>query len=314
MKTIWLIICLPVALLSCSRDADDAADTPGPAIGFTTEINAGDTRGLVADLAHLQTTGFAVSAYPTGATPWSEAKSYATPTLMHNTPVTYSSGSWTYTAPAKYWPVNNGKVTFFAWNVPGITVSGNSVTGAPILTYRVGISSADQRDLMTGVLVDKTASGGNVKFAFRHVLARIGFAAKLDKQYPNETVTVTSLIVGYTNAVKSKGTYTFGDTDNAEGMWELDNTPMSGDINGLMSNPKELNNDNPPKATPLNDPDKYLMLMPQTVAAGAIKMTVEWTVTSGGITITASATYDLPEEQTWLPGKYYEYVLTIKAY
>jgi hypothetical protein len=313
MKTIWLIICLPVALLSCSRDADDAADTPGPAIGFTTEINAGDTRGSVADLANLQTTGFWVSAYPTGATPWSEAKSYATPTLMYNQKVTYSGGSWTYAAPAKYWPVNNnGKVTFFAWNMSGITVSGNSVTGAPTLTYSVSPFSASQRDLMTGVLVDETAAGGNVKFAFRHVLARIGFAAKLDKHYPDETVTVTSLKVGYANkAVKSKGDYTFGDADNAEGTWTLDTTSMINEGYSLISNPKELNNDDPPKATPLNDPDKYLMLLPQTVAAKAINMTVEWTVTSGEEITT---TYYLPEQTTWELGKYYEYVLTIKPY
>jgi hypothetical protein len=226
---------------------------------------------------------------------------------MYNQAVTWSDTKWTY-APVKYWPglvdgTNYGRVTFFAWSAgTGATLSGNTLPGTPTLTYTVPDANASQKDLVTGMLVDKTASG-DVKFTFKHVLSRIGFAARLAEQYPAATVKVTSLKVKYAaNTVESKATYTFGDGDDADGTWTF---PTAGNV--YMSHAGDevvnaagetLDNDATPQTTPLNDAGKYLMLLPQSVNDDELTVEMAYTITTGGQPVNYTTAIPLPAV-TW---------------
>jgi hypothetical protein len=198
------------------------------------------------------------------------------------------------------------------------------------LTVTVPNAQASQKDLVTGVAVDKTVSGGPVKFEFKHVLSRIGFKAKLDKQYPNTTVTIKSLKVKYnTDAVEGKGVYTFGDADGAAGTWTssspkafMSNADAAGDeVVADPTNGVPLNNDVSPTVTRVNGDDNYLMLLPQgNVEDGDVIVDVYWTVettdskVAGGKAVTENKhTVELsaPDNKTWELGKSYYYELNV---
>jgi hypothetical protein len=138
--------------------------------------------------ANLQTTGFGVFAYNTGASDYG-ATGYSTmattgetpnwtPNFMWNQQVTYSSG-WVYT-PLKYWPNGidtNGasqatvqKLSFFAYapyvasgsGETGITaLSANNVNGDPKVTYALSGSGNDV-DLLWGTTSTNGATVGGV--------------------------------------------------------------------------------------------------------------------------------------------------------
>jgi uncharacterized protein (TIGR02145 family) len=310
---------LSLLLLSCADEADTNGNVTG-AVGFhTADVHPqGDpTRAGVVCLNSLQTSGFRVSAYPTGTGLWASVMTLTYPDIMCDQPVTWGGSAWEY-APAAYWPdivsgTDYGKVTFFAWNGgTGATVSGN-VTGTPTLTYTVPDAPGDQKDLVTDVVTDQTVetNGGIVPFTFGHVLSRIGFKAKLDKEYPGKTVRITSLIVNYGyNKVESKGVYTFGATTHAVGGWTPPATKVYMDNAGyaVLSAAVELDNTATPQSVDLTDNarNNYLMLLPQDVDQGDITIAVTWTVDGAQ----KSQTIPLPK-QTWLPGKCYDYVLKV---
>jgi hypothetical protein len=237
---------------------------------------------------------------------------------MYNQLVEWSGSAWSYT-PLKYWPDrmeyggNYGLVTFFAWNDgTGATISPDNVSGAPKLTYTVPNNHSEQEDLVADACIDKDVTGGPVNLAFNHILSRIGFTARLAEHYPGTTVKVTSLTVKYTaNTVKSSGVYLFGDADHATGSWEPPTTDTYMTHAGDEVTPEDgvvLNNYDPtPLDTRLNANTAYLMLLPQTIPAGAVKIEVMWRVDNGDL---QANTISLPT-QVWLPGKAYDYNLAV---
>jgi uncharacterized protein (TIGR02145 family) len=103
-----------------------------------------------------------------------------------------------------------------------------------------------------------------------------------------------------TDAVKSKGTYTFGSGWNLSGT--TDYMSHAGDELVATGGGVTLTE----SSQQVNDADKYLMLLPQEVADGAVTIEVKWTV---GVT-QHNRSLNLPH-QVWLPGKRYDYNLTV---
>ncbi|MDR3118368.1 MAG: fimbrillin family protein, partial [Mediterranea sp.] len=315
MKLVWSLACLPFALLSCTDNSDTAGAATG-VVGFNTAgVDPALARTAIVDIASLKNTGFRVNAYYTGTEAWSTAAATATPGFMYNQFVEWKANAWTY-SPTKYWPgltdgVTYGKISFFAWNeVAGAVVSANTATGAPALTFTVANNNADQKDLVADVRTDEDVSGGSVGISFSHVLSRIGFTARLKDTYPGVTVTITSLKVKYkADAVESTGIYTFGDDDHADGTWTYPATKtyMSNTGDEVMTANVVLDSD-PAKVKRVNGESNYLMLLPQTIAYGAISIEVTWDVDG----ISQKKTINLPD-QVWQPEKCYDYVLVISA-
>jgi hypothetical protein len=320
MKLSRIAIALPFVLLSCG-DNPDAPEMNAGTISFDIadiHLQENSTRVAILDIDGLKNTGFRVNAYSTGAADWQTAGSAAKPEFMHDRPVMWDNGGWVCT-PAKYWPekmdgVNYGKVSFFAWNdLKGVTVSGKDETGPPRLTCTVPNTCTAQEDLVTAMLTNKTKAGGNVRFTFGHAFSRIGFTAGLKGYYPGAEIKITSLKVTYAaGAVGSTGVYTFGDTGQAAGTWAF---PASGKtyMSDVSSGGDEVMTGS---VTPddtstvrLNSEDRYLMLLPQTVGEGAVRMDVTWTV-NDGTTLTYRQTIGLPG-QVWLSGIHYDYNMTV---
>jgi hypothetical protein len=341
MKKVFLYSSvLALTLTACSNDEilSSAADS-GKAVGFGTLLSP-STRGAVfiKDGAYgLQTSGygFSVAAYNQGtALTWTDYLSGLSGTLpdapdfMNNTKVTWNSTKWDYT-PIKYWPgkvdgTNYGRVTFFALGglaSGSLTIAYTGTGKKPEYTHTVPAAATDQKDLVADVLFDECWSNDKkVKFQFNHVLSKIGFEAKLATEYSGATVTVTNLQVNYaTDKVKNSGTYAFNtngtNAEGAEGSWTPSTSYLSGNSGELVTSPGvTLNNTSGDVATAkqLNEDSKFLMLIPQNIAAADLTVNLTYTITTGSPeeTVVYPVTYQIPAI-TYLLGKQYTYSFTL---
>lgn len=225
MKTKNLLMAVTALLVaSCSQNEITEVRTDGkPAIGFDVYTGVA-TRGTDVTNTTMQETvdklgGFGVMGYYTGSKTWEDAKGSVAPSFMHNQLVTYDTDNWTYT-PAKYWPNNTSdKVSFFAYapyeytkdaekrNL-GIVTSGESDTSLPSITFTLkDKNNLDKMvDLVVAKELNKTATNNTINFNFEHTLTKVGFQAKLGKEYAgldgtNSFVYITHMwVVGKTAA------------------------------------------------------------------------------------------------------------------
>ena len=252
-RYIQIVTCLGAALTvllvaACSSDDGPATEEPA-AVNFSATVPAIQTRSIVSDNAGLQGVGFGVFAYYTGSSAWATAGTTATPNFMYNQQVQWSEVSpptyaWTYT-PVKYWPNDNqpaddtgatgsqehNYVSFFAYapyNGTGLTLSGNTATGAPTIGY-TWVNSTDpasQADLLYATPVTdcyKTMTegygtvSGRVPFVFHHALAAIEFKVRR-KEASGDQIFLQSLSLNAsadaTAASSSQATLNTGGTFN----------------------------------------------------------------------------------------------------
>jgi hypothetical protein len=344
-----------MALVSCSQESaidETATAGQGHAINFGTFMGKPETRGTVLDLPGLKIKGFIVQAYNTDNKSWIEFTPGTAPNFMWgsgSTPtlntenaqaVTWDSGNseWIY-SPTKYWPANDGAVTFFAYGASDATSSSpNGLANftsvqtegvAPKFDFTVNGTVSNQVDLVADALFDgkySTGAGisagtGKVKFAFDHILSKVGFSAKTAVDYSSEaTVTVTDLSLAFVNAaVQTNGTFSFGNSDASLGSWSLtDNAAGSAITAAYIPIAAQdlytgagvvLGN----STSAINDDSKYLMLIPQTIAADALTATITYTIkapVADGQTTTYTVVKKLPAV-TLEMGKQYTFNFTI---
>lgn len=144
---------------------------------------------------------FALSAY-TDAT--------GTPDFMYNETVTLNKDEvrW-YPTGTYYWP-GKKQLSFYAWfpsAADGMTLTGNTDVGAPVITYTVPDDVKKQQDVMSAAAIGKdnpTADGfATTDLTFNHALSAVKFVAGDD--LPNCVVKSIKL-----DGVRYKGTYTLG--------------------------------------------------------------------------------------------------------
>ena len=144
---------------------------------------------------------FALSAY-TDAT--------GTPDFTYNETVTLNKdeGRW-YPTGTYYWP-GKKQLSFYAWfpsAADGMTLTGNTDVGAPVITYTVPDDVKKQQDVMSAAAIGKdnpTADGfATTDLTFNHALTAVEFVAGDD--LPNCVVKSIKL-----DGVRYKGTYTLG--------------------------------------------------------------------------------------------------------
>ncbi|WP_154653016.1 hypothetical protein [Segatella albensis] len=193
MKKLFIFAASSLLMLASCSESNDfvnnvAQDSP---IAFSAYNGNGTRAGYAGDISSttLQTTGFGVFAYNTGASDYG-ATGHSTmattedtpnwaPNFMWNQQVRYSSG-WVYT-PLKYWPNGidtNGaseatvqKLSFFAYapyvascsgEGSGITaLSANTDAGDPKITYSLSGAGNDV-DLLWGTTSTNGATVGGV--------------------------------------------------------------------------------------------------------------------------------------------------------
>ena len=160
------------------------------------------TRGTqISETNKTNMEAFAISAY---------TDAIGTPDFMYNETVTLNKdeGRW-YPTGTYYWPAKK-QLSFYAWfpsAADGMTLTGNTDVGAPVITYTVPDDVKKQQDVMSAAAIGKdnpTADGfATTDLTFNHALTAVKFVAGDD--LPNCVVKSIKL-----DGVRYKGTYTLG--------------------------------------------------------------------------------------------------------
>jgi hypothetical protein len=107
---------------------------------------------------------------------------------------------------------------------------------------------------------------------------------------------VTKVEVATTNTIIKKGTYTqapvFADSYWTPGSDK--HTITSTDVSPVADVVLDTGGD------PINDTDKFLMLIPQTIPKGSLTVTISYTITEGGGTVTYTTTTAVPTKDEGL--------------
>lgn len=133
-----------------------------------------------------------------------------TPDYMYNEEATLDTDGYWYPTGTYYWPAKK-QLSFYAWfpsAADGMTLTGNTVPGAPVMTYTVPGDVKKQQDVMSAVVIGKdnpTLADGfaTTDLTFNHALSAVKFVAGDD--LPNCVVKSIKL-----DGVRYKGTYTLG--------------------------------------------------------------------------------------------------------
>lgn len=256
LATTALVTLTALTFSGCSEnEVTDINPDANPAMSFDiyTGVQTKGTETTTSSIQAATSDGFGVLAYKTTASGWDSDGSSATPNIMYNEHVYYSSAAWKYDD-TKFWPTNTDKISFFAYapyeSAPDlgtdkkIKLSAATKTGAPTIEFEVNTELTNMVDLVTdNTQKDKTSSDntGKVSFSLKHVLTKVVLKAKTDVALGDVTkVFITGVKVAPKGSkLCSKATYKFADDT-----WDYTSpTPeyFSGDID-LYNDPNGVLN------------------------------------------------------------------------
>ena len=319
MKKLLLpaVVIAAITLATCARQEITPEPTPVKFDTFIGKSTGVQTKGTVLTPDILQGLGFYVQAYMTDTEDWKDythTSDKAQGDFMAHQHVTWGS-EWTYT-PDAYWPANNGKVTFFGYAAAIYKQNEGETYKMPLgmSNFKVpqGTNAQASFDfeqdsrVPLGQHIDLVAATPQfdqpkfedpdplpVHFDFKHILSKIDFKIVLtdggNAMAGNPEVVVTSLHIGFVgDKVRSKKTFTFTNDPNetSPGSWSPDaagdpcfaETPSLMKISNLQAN-TQLSATQP---TDLTASDGYLMLVPQTLPKGALKIKLSYNITTTG--------------------------------
>ena len=208
---------------------------------------------MIENVEALQSAGFGVFAYYTGASNWSTAGASTIPNFMYNQQVTWDTNTnhWTY-SPVKYWPNNNNHaddsgatgsesknyLSFFAYApfTSSAIFSGNNATGAPSVNYTWGAENdllyAAQTDRYkydnSDDVNDNGRIGETVLFNFRHALCKVQF--KVRRSNSSHTVSLKSLSVSFNNTATfdlGSASWSSYDGSGSSNVFDASQSPIS---------------------------------------------------------------------------------------
>ncbi len=296
-----------VAFVSCSKNEiilmpaqNNFGDTP---------VEFGMYLPIVPDMKGLETTnktltannstGFGVNAAYTNGSSFNLVATDKKPDFMYNQKVLYNGTDWTY-SPKKYWPETTGdKISFFAWApYDKVTVLGVEQP-ANKLKFSIDADPLNTVDFVAGAIVDKTkpskdnlstAEKQGMEFKLKHELTRMTFnVVATDELFVKDDATrQTKLIItdvkilAAASKVYQTGTYTFGNTTEAIGSWELNSADIIktdyslktiANLSAITADMGGYTNPNcfaVTGTTPVSffDTDHYLYLIPSNGTAG----------------------------------------------
>lgn len=319
--TFLLTACM---VCSCSQEEVVSEVTTNQAISFDTYVGRNaQTRASVATKITLQGSdeGFGVFGYYTENAAWSAS---ATPNFMYNQQVKYSNKEWGY-APIKYWP--DGNISFYAYapySESGYTLSANTATGAPTLTYTMPDDVKGQVDLLiSDAQLNQTITDPVVDFTFYHALSRIGFAIKAEEDALDDATSVKITSITLSGKFAKSNTVTLGiPTPATPATWgtaTLSDTKIDYELTGEMLASASIS----PTTTPtsLNSDKGYLMLLPQAynTTGNELSLTMKYNLETTDTKLASgkfSASYTCTAENievNFEPGKAYTFVFVLKA-
>ncbi|MDD3038674.1 DUF1566 domain-containing protein [Bacteroides sp.] len=284
---------LLVTVSGCNKEELPYYEPSGDAIAF----HDGDswTRAAVkTSFAEGDKIGVFGYYLPSGT--WSANSSNTAPNFMYNKAMTAATNGKDFTySPTMYWPADtDASLSFFAYypftDNNGITVSDQTTTGAPTLTYTVNPDVTKQVDLLTSKpLTDRKKADGAIAFEFKHALTRVSISGKLADTSMDQVV-ITSVKL---TSAKSTAIYNY-----STNLWNVQNG--SAEYTAFTGGTTLLT----PTATNLMSDNKYMMLIPQN--ASTCILIVDFTV--NGI---AQTTQNVAIGGTWTNGQSVNYTISV---
>jgi uncharacterized protein (TIGR02145 family) len=298
---------------------------PTVPVGFVTTTGSGDaegnaegddtgavTRGTPITAASQMTTMGVFASY-TSTSDWTASASLG---KMFNQKLTYTAGEWEYPAGEEvYWGATTlaDRYSFFAYapygsgvynatsnaTGNGLVVDTATTTGTPTLTYTVPVKVQNQPDLMVAVPKKNVRpSGAKVSLAMEHALTSVAFQIKGNGEKV-KSISVQGVSVSGTLAVDG-GTIT----------WSNLAAPTTTDFSASLNFDTDDDGDGEEDcytttetmSTNLIAGDGYLMMIPQTLTAGAKVVVTYSDDTTKELALSAD---------TWEAGKKVVYNITL---
>ena len=247
------------------------------------------------------------------------------PVFMNNIQELWVTDKWTH-AGSYYWPETQALSFFMV--APYYAPSASEAVTNPTLDIIKGQSMtlpitikdnvAEQIDILAASVLNQTKAKSVVDFTFKHILSRIGFAAKV-KDGENLKFKITGISFTYGANIVKDGTFTFGETENT-GAIKIGSAlhgVTTSSIIGLKTPDGTIVASN--KFDPINADDSYLMLMPQEIPSANDKnlmmMTLRYDVAVAGDNYSEknkTATIAIPAMK-YEQGKAYTYNLILSS-
>lgn len=211
---------LGATLAGCSKDEpQEGSQNPDNAIQFTASAGR-QTRAPVVDNANISSQPFGLYAYYTGQNNWATATvaSVPVPNFMNDQEVSYGGDAWSY-SPLKYWPNTAAdKLSFFGyWPKQNGVTSATVATGElPVIHFTQKVDDAAlMTDFIVSHLLNQTKQSANVVLPFKHVLTRLNFSAKVDRDLTADQSKGTTGV--FVTGLRVLGTEDCGTDGNAAG-------------------------------------------------------------------------------------------------
>ena len=234
LKYFWALPLLGM-LSSCSESAvsEGSQNSKNGVYFAVTASKQTTTKAAAVDKDLVKTKDFGLFAYH--GTDWATLLKNGTgptivPNFMNNQVVEYSNdGGWGYT-PLMYWL--DDKISFFGYwpKEDGVTLASAAENEMPKVEFTQKMDAANMVDFITSYAVDKTKDDGKVTLDFHHVLTRLNFMARADRDLQNKGthIYITGLrVLGSTDNPSSKffnkATFVLGDGGNdGDGHWLIE--------------------------------------------------------------------------------------------
>lgn len=299
-----LLAAAAVSFTACQKDEVISEMPQDEAIGFGTYVGR-DAMTKVASIdteekLQADTRGFGVFAHYTHDSEWDGTAATFTSNFMNNQQVKYAT-KWDY-SPKKYWPkALTDKISFLAY-YPWTESTTLNIGEIP---FTLSNNIPEQIDLMynTNENCDNLDKNSTVvSFDFGHALSRIGFKASAPATTADANTSIT--INQVTLTFVENTIYTTNNFNLVTKQWNSSASKATSPISFYWKTSVAVDSEDPKisgtlqnntftigsAAQVLNDDNSYLMLPPVTGAKYTI--TVNYTVTTGGVPVTNSITTD----------------------
>ena len=315
-KYLIFVLAAAIAAVSCSKTFE-VEPASGTTIGFGTWANVLTKARTAGSSTFANGDDFNVYGFKT--------ISAANTTVFDGDVVSYDGTDWTYSG-LRFWDPNASSYTFYAVSPAGLIASADAQTGA-FTSSSITFAGNDNDVLVADKMVVANAAFNNpVNLSFNHIASLVDFKVKKHAEIAAATVAITSFQI---SNIDNTGTFSVADTyatsNHPDVTWNATARGTYSNTSGVTSVatlPSNVSTDGSDFLI------NHLIAMPQTFRTAEYKQTVtiEYTITSGGDTITNTATFDLKtfdnvddkdNEDTiiggWDGGKHYTFYITINA-
>ena len=313
----YLILALTAALaaVGCSKSFE-VEPASGTAVGFSTWTNVLTKARTAGSSTFVNGDDFNVYGFKT--------INAANTTVFNGDAVSYDGTDWTYDN-LRFWDPNASSYTFYAASPADKIASADAQTGE-FTSNSIAFAGNDNDVLVADKKVVAKADYNNpVNLSFNHIASLVDFKVKKHAEIAAATVAVTSFQL---NNIDNVGTFSVNDAYTSSHpvvTWSPTARGAYSNTSGVTSVatlPDNVGTDGSDFL--INN----LIAMPQTFRTDANiqTVTIEYSITSGGDTVTNTATFNLKtfdnvddkdNEDTliggWEGGKHYTFYITINA-